>query len=237
MAKRSKKTSPLVNSMTNVIVLLGQKSFGKPAHGIILFTLSAHLLTVPLTLIAKHNFRKGLEPPAELKARLEKIQAVRSQNLPPESPQETEPLHTVIINTWPSCLPLLIVIPFWLLFSRTIKAMKTDQRFAEGSGILWFQDLSKPDPYYILPALAVFLSFVKYRMQIRENDGNPYADLLSPEFQRRMYFVQQLGNFVPLVGGLRLVRRPASEVLYLVTSSVFAVCQQYLSGGRDAPTN
>lgn len=119
------------------------------------------------------------------------------------------------VNPMGSCLPMLLQLPFFYGFYKVL-ASSIELRQAPWFG--WVQDLSQPDPYYILPvvmALAMYLS-MKMTPMTTADPGQ-----------------QKLMQFMPLMFGFFFLSFPAGLVLYWLMSSVAGVGQQWWINKRQ----
>jgi YidC/Oxa1 family membrane protein insertase len=113
------------------------------------------------------------------------------------------------INPLGSCLPMLTQLPIWWALWRVLNGA-IELRHAPWLG--WIHDLSAMDPYYILPIAMALLMFVTNRMTPQTT--------VDPSQQRMMAFMPlfMLFFFYRLSSGLNL---------YMSTSSIVAIAQQY----------
>ena len=119
------------------------------------------------------------------------------------------------VNPMGSCLPMLLQLPFFYGFYKVL-ASSIELRQAPWFG--WVQDLSQPDPYYILPvvmALAMYFS-MKMTPMTTADPGQ-----------------QKLMQFMPLMFGFFFLTFPAGLVLYWLMSSVAGVGQQWWINKRQ----
>lgn len=119
------------------------------------------------------------------------------------------------VNPMGSCLPMLLQLPFFYGFYKVL-ASSIELRQAPWFG--WVQDLSQPDPYYILPvvmALAMYFS-MKMTPMTTADPGQ-----------------QKLMQFMPLMFGFFFLSFPAGLVLYWLMSSVAGVGQQWWINKRQ----
>lgn len=113
------------------------------------------------------------------------------------------------VNPLGGCLPLLIQFPFFLGFYRLLYNT-IELRHAPWIG--WVQDLSLPDPYYLLPIVMTGTMFLSTQMTPQTT-----AD---PAQQRMM-------KMMPLIFGVMFLTFPSGLVLYWFTSNVVGVGQQW----------
>lgn len=113
------------------------------------------------------------------------------------------------INPLGGCLPILVQMPvfialYWvLLYSAEMR---------QAPWMLWIQDLSAKDPYYILPVLMGISMWVQQKL-------NPSA--MMDEMQ------QKVMKFLPFVFTVFFMFFPAGLVLYWVVNNILSVAQQW----------
>ncbi len=113
------------------------------------------------------------------------------------------------INPLGGCLPILVQMPvfialFWvLLYSAEMR---------QAPWILWIQDLSVRDPYFILPVIMGISMWVQQRL-------NP--SMMMDEMQ------QKVMKMLPFIFTIFFAFFPAGLVLYWVVNSILSVAQQW----------
>ncbi|MEW5769213.1 MAG: membrane protein insertase YidC [Pseudomonadota bacterium] len=112
------------------------------------------------------------------------------------------------INPLGGCLPILIQIPVFIaLYWALLGAVELRQApFA-----LWITDLSKPDPYYVLPVVMAITSYI----QVKLSPASP-----DPVQQKVMMAM-------PLVFSVMFIFFPAGLVLYWLVNNVLSILQQW----------
>jgi YidC/Oxa1 family membrane protein insertase len=120
----------------------------------------------------------------------------------------------------PNLLPLPVLFALFFVFQGTIEF-----RGAPFAG--WVQDLSRPDPFYVLPLLMGLTMFVQQKLTV-----SPAAMAGNPQMKMMTYFMPAFLTFVflNLASGL---------VLYYTVSQVLTIVQQVLlkrrmEAGEDA---
>ncbi len=113
------------------------------------------------------------------------------------------------INPLGGCLPILIQIPvfialYWVLLESV--------ELRQASFILWLQDLSSPDPYFILPLLMGATMFIQQKL-------NPAP--LDPVQEKVMMFL-------PIIFTVFFAFFPAGLVLYWVVNNALSIAQQWV---------
>ena len=112
------------------------------------------------------------------------------------------------INPLGGCLPVLIQIPvfislYWVLLS------SVEMRNAPWIG--WIQDLSVPDPYYILPVIMAASMFVQTKLNPTPPDP----------IQAKVMM------YMPLIFSVMFFFFPAGLVLYWVVNNLLSIAQQW----------
>ena len=126
------------------------------------------------------------------------------------------------INPMGGCLPILVQMPIFLaLYWTLLEAVEL--RHAPWIG--WIQNLTAPDPYFILPVINIALMWLTQRL-------TPMVGM-DPMQQRIM-------QLMPLIFGVMMVFFPAGLVLYWVTNGALGLLQQWImlkkyGGSHAAP--
>ncbi|MBI1739135.1 MAG: membrane protein insertase YidC [Acidobacteria bacterium] len=121
------------------------------------------------------------------------------------------------INPMGSCLPMLLQMPIWIaLFSMLGAAIEL--RHAPWLG--WVRDLSTHDPYYILPVLMTVTMYISQKM-------TP-ATSADPAQQKMM-------QMMPLIFGFLFMRTSSGLTLYILSSNIVAMGQQWYLNKTTPP--
>jgi YidC/Oxa1 family membrane protein insertase len=112
------------------------------------------------------------------------------------------------VNPAAGCFPILIQMPFFFAF---YWVLVESVEMRQAPWMLWINDLSARDPFFVLPALMTVAMFFQTRMSPAPPDP----------VQARM---MQIMPF--LFGGL-LVMFPAGLVLYQLTNTTLSILQQW----------
>jgi YidC/Oxa1 family membrane protein insertase len=125
------------------------------------------------------------------------------------------------INPLGGCLPIVVQIPvfialYWVLLS------SVELRQAPFFG--WITDLSKQDPFYILPAIMMGSMIIQTKMSPTPPDP----------VQAKVMMI------MPFAFGVMFFFFPAGLVLYWVVNNVLSIAQQWqitrmMEGGKDKP--
>jgi YidC/Oxa1 family membrane protein insertase len=224
---------------------------GNGGLAIILFTVLARLIILPLTLKSLQSTRKMQEIQPQIKE-LQRKYGKDQQKLT----EETMKLYKEYkINPAGGCLPMLLQFPIFIgvyqavlhltqsspaghavgkmaevlasngvnIGSLVPSAIGTAQLGAER--FLWLTDLGKPDPYYILGVLSVIFQLIVQLMATpRVQDAQQKA-------------MAQSMLVLPLMFGYLGFTFPSGAVLYWVIGSILSMIQQYVISGWGSLAN
>ena len=222
---------------------------GNAGVAIILFTIIARVLILPLTLKSLQSSRKM----QELQPQIKELQ--RKYGKDPQKQQEemTKLYREYKVNPVGGCLPMFIQLPIFLgvyqaVIGLTRVSVATDvakpmldvlssnglnvagiattigQNRLTG-GFLWLHNLGIPDPLYILPILSIVLQLIVQLMAMpRIQDPQQKA-------------MTQSMLVLPLVFGYIGFTFPSGAVLYWVVGSMLSIIQQYIISGWGSLAN
>ncbi|MDU0809721.1 MAG: membrane protein insertase YidC [Burkholderia sp.] len=112
------------------------------------------------------------------------------------------------VNPFGGCLPIVVQIPVFISLYWVLLA-SVEMRGAPW--ILWITDLSKRDPYFILPVLMAISMFIQTRLS-PEPDDPVQAKIVT---------------FMPLVFSSIFFFFPSGLVLYYLLNNILSIVQQY----------
>ena len=117
------------------------------------------------------------------------------------------------VNPMGGCFPIMVQIPvfialYWVLLS------SVERRNAPWIG--WIQDLSAPDPYFILPVIMTLSTL----LQTALNPAPP-----DPMQAKLMWFM-------PLIFSVMFFFFPSGLVLYWITNNILSIAQQWVINTR-----
>ncbi|RFA30651.1 membrane protein insertase YidC [Alkalilimnicola ehrlichii] len=169
-----------------------------------------------LTLMIKLVFYKLSETSFRSMARMRKLQP-KLQQLKERFGEDRQRLNQEMmelykkekINPLGGCLPVLVQIPvfialYWVLLESV--------ELRQAPFILWIQDLSVPDPFFVLPVLMGVSMLIQQKL-------NPAP--LDP-IQQKILMV------LPIVFTVFFAFFPAGLVLYWVANNVLSIAQQWV---------
>jgi YidC/Oxa1 family membrane protein insertase len=115
------------------------------------------------------------------------------------------------------CLPMVFQMPIWWALWRVLNGA-IELRHAPWLG--WIHDLSAKDPYYILPIAMTITMYLMTKM-------TPQTAAVDPSQQKMM-------QLMPLIFGVMFFRLSSGLNLYMFTSNIVGVGQQWYLN-RTAP--
>jgi len=112
------------------------------------------------------------------------------------------------INPLAGCLPMVVQIPFFISFYRVLLE---SVEMRQAPFLLWVNDLSSRDPYFVLPLLMGGAMFAQFKL-------NP-----APPDPTQAKIMQ----FMPLVMTGMMAWFPCGLVLYWLTNTLLTIAQQW----------
>ena len=172
-----------------------------------------------LLKVHKHNLRKLFDGRQFDSYRLQKMQQLRPKldALKEEYGDRKEDFAKAQmalfkregVNPLGGCLPMLLQMPIWFALYRTIYSA-VDLFNAPLGG--WIQDLSAPDPYYVMPVLLGIIFFVQQLF-------TPTAAGMDPAQAKMMKYG------MPIMMSVFMVALPSGLVLYILVNSILTIFQ------------
>jgi len=113
------------------------------------------------------------------------------------------------VNPLSGCWPMLVQIPVFIsLYWMLLESVEIRQ----APFILWIDDLSAKDPFYVLPLLMGISMYVQQKLS-----HNPALDPMH----------QKIMNFMPIIFTLFFMLFPSGLVLYWVVNNLLSIAQQW----------
>lgn len=185
---------------------------GFPNYGvaIILLTVVIKMLLYPLTV----KQVKSMKAMQEIGPKMKALQEKYKDNKEKLNKEIASLYRDAGVNPLAGCLPLLIQMPFFIAIFFAIKGYT----YVSDPGFLWIASLAQgtsfhdpSDPYYILPALAAFTTYISTKQTTTDQSQ-----------QNKMMLM-----FMPLFIGYITISFPAGLGLYWVISNVVQIAQQW----------
>jgi YidC/Oxa1 family membrane protein insertase len=170
------------------------------------------ILTILIKLAFFHLSATSYRSMAKMRAVAPKLQAMKERYKDDKQRMNTalmELYKKEKINPLGGCLPILVQIPvfialYWVLLESV--------EMRQAPWILWIQDLSTRDPYFILPILMGLTMIIQYKL------NPPPMDPI----QKKIFMA------LPFVFTVFFAFFPAGLVLYWFTNNLFSIGQQYV---------
>jgi len=238
-----------VGFLENVLLTFYQYT-GNGGLAIILFTIVARAIILPLTLKSLQSTRKMQEIQPQIKE-LQRKYGKDQQKLT----EETMKLYKEYkINPAGGCLPMVFQFPIFIGVYQAVlhltqsspaghavgkmidvlaaNGVNVGNLLAQnigqsqlGGGFLWLKDLGTPDPYYILGVLSVVFQLIVQLMATpRVQDPQQKA-------------MTQSMLVLPLMFGYLGFTFPSGAVLYWVIGSLLSMIQQFVISGWGSLAN
>ena len=180
--------------------------FGNWGWSIIALTLMVRVLLYPLTY-------KGMVSMQKIKAIAPKIKELQTKYK--GDPQRLNAATMDMYkkhkaNPLGGCLPMLLQIPvFFAIYRVLLNAVELQG----APWILWVQDLSRMDSFYVLPILMGASMYYQQRLT-----PNNFTDPMQ----------EKVFKFLPVIFTFFFVTFPSGLVLYWVVNNLFSILQQFI---------
>jgi YidC/Oxa1 family membrane protein insertase len=172
---------------------------------IVLLTLLIKLLLWPLSA-------KGFSSMAKMRTAGPKLKEIQERYKDDRAKLGTEMMALYKkegINPAGGCFPLLLQMPVFVAF---FFCLRESVELRHESFFFWIQDLSAPDPLFILPVIFAALMYLTQQL-------NPQPPGMDPT-------QAQIMKFMPVMIAAIFVIMPAGLVLYSVANSAISLVQQ-----------
>ncbi|MBI3145228.1 MAG: membrane protein insertase YidC [Pseudogulbenkiania sp.] len=171
---------------------------------IVLLTLIVKAVFYPLTAASYRSMgkMKALAP------RLERLKEQYGDDRMKMQQAVMEMYKSEKVNPLGGCLPMLIQIP---VFIGLYWSLLASVELRQAPWTLWINDLGRPDPFYVLPAIMAITMFLQTFL------NPPPADPMQAKMMKIM----------PLAFSAMFFFFPAGLVLYWVVNNVLSITQQW----------
>jgi len=169
------------------------------------------LLTVLIKLVFYPLNAKAGRSMAQMKVmgpKMEKLKQLYGDDRQKLNQAMMELYRTEKINPLGGCLPIVVQIPVFIALYWVLLA-SIELRHAPWLG--WIQDLSAPDPYFILPVIYAVSMFVQTRLNPQPADPVQAKVMLA----------------MPIVFSVFFLFFPSGLVLYWVVQNLLSIVQQW----------
>jgi len=180
-----------------------EKLVGNWGVAIILLTLLVKLLLYPLTA----KSMKSMNEMRKLQPEIEKLKAKHGADKEKLNLATMQLYQQHKVNPLGGCLPMLLQLPIWFALYATLQTSVELYR----EPFLWMHDLTRHDPYFILPVAMGLSSFAMQRISPQPAD-NAQAKMM-------LYFM-------PIFFSVLMLFVPGGLTLYIFVNNVLSIAQQ-----------
>lgn len=184
---------------------------GNWGFAIILLTLFVKAVLFPLTARQMQSMARM----KELKPELDRINELYGDDREKKGAAIMELYRKRGVNPMSGCFPVLVQLPIWFSL---YASLSSNVELFRAPFILWWHDLSAPDPLFFLPLGLGVLMFVQQKM-------SP-ATGMDPVQQKMMLYM------MPAMITSFMLFLPAGLCLYMLTNSALSIGQQRLIEAR-----
>ena len=174
--------------------------------------ISIILLTILIKLLLWPVSAKGFSSMAKMRTAGPKLKEIQERYKDDRAKLGTEMMALYKkegINPAGGCFPLLLQMPVFIAF---FFCLRESVELRHESFFFWIQDLSAPDPYFVLPVVFAALMYLTQQL-------NPQPPGMDPTQAKIM-------KFMPVMIAVVFVIMPAGLVLYSVANSAISLVQQ-----------
>jgi YidC/Oxa1 family membrane protein insertase len=191
---------------------------GNYGWAIVLLTVLINIAIFPLRHKSVVSMRKMQALQPQLKAIQDRYAGLKVTD-PARQKMNTEVMNLYRekgVNPASGCVPMLLQFPVLLAFYSML-SQSIELRGAEFGW--WIRDLSRPDPYYVIPILMAVTMF--WQTKITPTTADPA--------QQRVMLI------MPLMFTVFFLQAPSGLVIYWFVSNVWAIGQQYFTNWLIGP--
>ena len=170
------------------------------------------LLTILIKLLLWPVSAKGFSSMAKMRTAGPKLKEIQERYKDDRAKLGTEMMALYKkegINPAGGCFPLLLQMPVFIAF---FFCLRESVELRHESFFFWIQDLSAPDPFFILPVIFAALMYLTQQL-------NPQPPGMDPT-------QAQIMKFMPVMIAAIFIIMPAGLVLYSVANSAISLVQQ-----------
>jgi YidC/Oxa1 family membrane protein insertase len=179
---------------------------------IMLLTLTVRAVLYPLTVKQMHSMQKM----KELQPEIEKLKAKHGDDKEKVNLAVMQLYREKKVNPASGCLPIVVQMPIWFALYATLQTSVELYR----EPFLWIQDLTRFDPYYVLPLAMGGTMFATQKLAPQPADATQAKVLL--------YFMPGFFTFL-------MLRLPAGLALYILFNNLLSIAQQQYMMRKTAP--
>ena len=199
---------PILKALNYIFGIVGNYGLA-----VIVLTFLIRLLILPLAVSSFKSMKKMQVIQPKLKEVKEKYKG---------QPEKVNQMTMQImkdnkVNPIGGCLPMLLQMPIFFAFYR---ALSESVDLYQAPFILWITDLSKIDPYFVLPVFSVV--------------GMVVHQIVTPNTMDKAQ--KRLMMFMPIIFGFFIFTLPSALTLYMVVTTWFGIAQHAIFLRDKKPT-
>lgn len=235
----------LVNPILNLLVLLYSVT-NNLALSIVLLTVGIRGLLIPVMAPSIKNMQKQ----RDLQPEFDKLKEKYKYDKQKLAQEQMSLLKSHGLNPASGCLTqvvmIIVLIALYNVISKVtinvdinslnnliyFSGLKFNETFTINSSF-WYMDLGAHDPYYILPVLGgIFQFFASKMMMPYVEKGEESAKKTPDKSDDIAYNMQeQMLYLMPIMTVIIGAKLPSGVALYILTTTVFSIVQQYFLSG------
>jgi len=235
----------LVNPLLNILIGL-YKISGSLGISIIGLTFIIKGILIPATLPTIKNMKKQ----RELQPELSKIKKKYKNDKKKQAEVQMELFKKHGINPTSGCLTQLVTLFVIIALFNVIRSFALNGSISSINPLLYFDilrfnkydildttflylDLAKPDPFYIMGTVSALLQLIATKMTMPLIKKAEKAAKKTPEKSDDMALMmqQQSMYMMPIMNFIFGITLPSGIMLYIVTTTVFTIVQNYFVSG------
>lgn len=171
---------------------------------IIILTILVRSAVYPLT----YKSMKSMKQMQKIQPEIQRLREKYKDNKEALNREMLTLMRSKGYNPVAGCLPILVQLP---IFFALYKVLYSSVELYQAPFILWIQDLSDKDPFYVTPILMSLVMYVQQKLTPTQITDPTQAKMM---------------QLMPLIIGVFMLTLPAGLTLYMLTSSVVGVLQQ-----------
>lgn len=235
----------LVNPIFNILVLI-LKFTGSLGFSIIGLTLIVKAISIPVIIPSLKSAKKQ----RELQPHLDKIRKKYKNDKKKQAEKQMELMQQHGLNPASGCYSMIITIIIFTALYSVIRQITGDidlnlinsklysdflhiDSVSELNTNFLYLDLAKPDPFYILAVLLFVVQFVLAKMMMPYSETGVKASKKTPDKKDDIAYNMQQQSLYIMPGMMALLgaSMPAGIAVYILTSTVFSLVQNYFING------
>lgn len=240
----------LINPIFNILVWIYSFT-GNLGIAIIVLTILIRSALLPLVI---PSF-KAIKKQRALAPELEKLKQKYKDDKKVLAEKQMELFQKHGLNPLSGCLPQILMIAILIALYGVITKFSNGINIAELNSHIYFEslkfsadeiinttflylDLVKPDPYFILATLSGAIQFLVSKMIMPYNEEGQKAASKTPDKADDIaYNIQnQMLYMTPILTAVVSFSLPSGAVLYILTTTIFSLVQQYFATGLGGLT-